>query len=213
MKLLFVLCFFVLPPVLFRNTSPGIFSNWTFPYVSAFYFVFAILLFISQKKSTVVSHKRKDKLSLMVDTGDATLAFGELCVTAAILEYISYKTGYTSPYQLKSPEYFSEYLFCIMNFAFTAFYEETVYRFYLPSAFTELFSKIKDYKYTDSISECFTVILFALAHSYLGIPAVINAAAGCVILRSCYLKTNSIYTNTSAHFLYNLFVVFIFRQA
>ena len=48
------------------------------------------------------------------------------------------------------------------------------------------------------------IILFALAHKYLGIYAMINAFFACIVLRICYIKTQNIITNTIAHFLYNI---------
>ena len=48
------------------------------------------------------------------------------------------------------------------------------------------------------------LIFFALAHLYLGIAAVVNAAFAHVVLRLLYKKTNFIWNCVIIHFIYNI---------
>ncbi|UKI54528.1 MAG: CPBP family intramembrane metalloprotease [Treponema succinifaciens] len=63
-----------------------------------------------------------------------------------------------------------------------AFFEEAVYRQFVPETLNSLFKKWK------IPVEIFSVVIFALAHRYLGWISVFNAAFCGAVLRLCRIK-------------------------
>ena len=92
------------------------------------------------------------------------------------------------------------YVFLLVNLFVGAFYEEVIYREFLPET---LLSFTGERKIPGIIAECSCIIIFALSHRYLGLMAVINALLGGIALRICRRKSLSIWAGTAAHFLYN----------
>ena len=128
-----------------------------------------------------------------------------LCFIAFILEAIAFFLNSNNPQFSVAPlDNKTKIFFCLLNFILSAFFEEVIYRLYLPQQIKRFFSNIHNEKIKKYIPELITIILFALAHKYLGIYAIINAFFACIILRICYIKTQNIFTNTFAHFLYNI---------
>ncbi len=106
----------------------------------------------------------------------------------------------------------------------SAFYEEILYRKFLPD---ESFS-ICSYRYfnpttieeasVDSkqnslkyriIVESLIILIFALGHRYLGVWAVLNAVFAGGVLRFFCVKTGSFLSGFTAHLIYNLIVFFL----
>ena len=102
---------------------------------------------------------------------------------------------------LKNPENFSSWIFLIFTLAAGAFFEEAVYRQFVPETLNLLLKKWK------IPVEIFSVVIFALAHRYLGWISVFNAAFCGAVLRLCRIKTASIAPSFSAHFIYNLSLI------
>ena len=103
-----------------------------------------------------------------------------------------------------------QWLSAVAALAVGAFYEECLYRAFLPEiplrimalAKKEVF--VKHEKALTAIVEGSCALLFAFSHRYMGIPAVINALLCGIVLRICYKKTGSIFCGTAAHGCYNL---------
>ena len=97
---------------------------------------------------------------------------------------------------------------CISNIFVGAVYEEAVYREFLPETLSWLIEK----KRLEIPMELICVTLFALAHRYLGLMAVLNAFVCGIILRLCYKKSGDIWAGIHAHIIYNsiqlLFLIF-----
>lgn len=113
---------------------------------------------------------------------------------------------------------FSKILTQLFGFIVFAFYEETMYRFFIPfgaKKSIEYFTKKKELSKTSLISiEILALLLFALGHLYMGIFALLNALFSGIALRFLVIKTNSIFPGTIVHIIYNLFVYFsIFTKA
>ena len=123
-----------------------------------------------------------------------------LFFVALIIKLVTKSYGKTISTTL--PSYFSQWLFCIITFAVSATYEEIIYRFYFTDA-------LKRLVHADSNSiikwlcEFAGLLVFAFAHFYLGIPAIINAAFAHCILRVLYKKTGLIWNCVIVHFIYN----------
>ena len=110
----------------------------------------------------------------------------------------------------KNKAQFRALFYCILKFCLAAFYEEVMYRLYLPEQLKRFLKNTQNKITQIYIPEIITIILFALGHKYLGIFAVINACIACVILRICYLKTKNIFAGTIAHFMYNFTSLLLF---
>ncbi|MBQ3687774.1 MAG: CPBP family intramembrane metalloprotease [Treponema sp.] len=105
-----------------------------------------------------------------------------------------------------------------------AFYEECLYRAFLPDVSLLLLARalqgrtatqegssaaregffLRHEKVLTAVTEGSCALLFAFSHRYLGIPAVINALLCGIVLRICYQKTGRILCGTAAHGCYNL---------
>lgn len=91
-----------------------------------------------------------------------------------------------------------------------AFYEECLYRAFLPDVSLLLLAGTREAfflrheKVLTAVTEGICALLFAFSHRYLGIPAVINALLCGIVLRRCYTKTGRILCGTAAHCCYNL---------
>ena len=201
---LLILLFLVLPPV-FGGASPVIFQ-WTFPLSQLLLALVALCIFLFYHK------KRNTKVNVFGFRIFFTL--GLLFVSYLLLNFISLLFHYTAPesVDVPRPSTFTSWLFCILNFIFAAFYEEVVYRFYLTDSLTDLLTKISpifESKITLVVCEIITAILFALAHGYMGIFAIINALIAHFVLRYTYKKSNSIIPGFIAHFIYNMISVIL----
>ena len=103
------------------------------------------------------------------------------------------------------PDSFITWLFCILNFLFSAFFEEVIYRFYLPMSLHSFFSqKSQENKAVFILIEVICSLFFAFSHLYLGFLSVLNAFFAHIVLRSSFFVSRNIYCNTAAHFLYNV---------
>jgi len=128
--------------------------------------------------------------------------FGLLVVFAATLDFILEVLHVNSIVQ---PSFESvNILLVILIFLLTSFSEEIIYRLYLPS-FLHRFIKAPTV-----VLEAVPVLVFALAHRYMGYAPVINALFAGVVLRRCYVKSSSILTTFFAHFAYNVFMFFLY---
>lgn len=98
--------------------------------------------------------------------------------------------------------------FQIIVFLISAFYEESLYRLFLPYSISKslLFFTRKEglTKLEFILTELISVLLFAFGHIYMGIFAVLNGFFAGIVLRFFMLKTKSIFPNVIIHFIYNL---------
>ncbi len=101
-----------------------------------------------------------------------------------------------------------KYILSLPVLLFTAFYEEVIFREFLPDA---LIFMLPQNKWTNILAEALCILLFAFAHRYLGLLGVVNALGAAVILRICKLKTKYVYTGTLSHFIYNA-ILFLFTS-
>ena len=202
-----IILFCIIPP--FFVTSESIpqdaFSVWNFPLQKTFFFVFSLSLYFYYDNKQISTLSKKQFFFTFFIT--LILLFANSFFTELISQlFIKTKNDF---FQIQKPSDFKSILFCILNFLFSAFYEETIYRFYLPKALNRFCQKMQNNKTKFFISEGIPCICFAFAHLYLGIFSVINAVIAHVILRGCYKKTNSIFVNTLVHSLYNITELFL----
>ena len=199
-----IMIFLIIPPLLVNpGTTATIANNGKIsPYIFL-RLIIAIFLYYQQiyviKKSQKEQNESFRKLILFCSW--SALCFGMLMVTQALMQALAlvFPVDYQETVIELNPGGF-EYILVFFNLLAGAFYEEVIYREFLPETLL-LFSN--DKKIPIVIIECACVLIFAMSHRYLGILAVVNALLGGIILRNCRKKSSSIWAGTAAHFLYN----------
>ena len=205
-EFIFIFSFLIVPPLLAKPIRNFNFLN---P-VSAgglSYFLISLILYFQENqfktKNTSIAFKFINNSAYFFKT------FGSLVVFAATLDFLLVKTGVVSDIR---PD-FSNFRIVPVFFAFliTCFYEEIIYRLYLPSSLKKFIKLPKIPRYALEIFfEIVSVFIFAFSHRYLGWPAVVNAMFAGIVLRLCYLKSSSILTAFAAHFSYNFFMFLLY---
>lgn len=204
-----ILIFFILPPVIsgFSNPAQNSFSSWNFPLTYSVLFICSCFIYFSNREK-----KFSDKTSIFYKfIFPATFIFCLLFFNSLIFKAISLfvsKTNFFSDTIVVKPKGIKEICYCLLNFLFSATYEEIIYRFYFPDALLLLFPKSK--KILRIFFEFLAAFIFAISHLYLGILAVINAFTAHLILRIIYKKTDCIYSNIAAHFFYNIITLLVY---
>ena len=159
-----------------------------------------------KKKS---QNKKIRAFLFLKDAGDVFLCFGILCVFSAVLQVIAFLQQNEKMTMVIFPTGF-KWIICICTLFFSAFYEEALYRIFVPEYLLSIFTSdlksnsAKMKKISCILCELFTLLLFALSHRYLGILSVINAAFAHIALRFFLKKDKNLFITVFAHFLYNL---------
>ena len=176
--LLFCLVFVVLiiPPLFERPDLTIVFENWHFPLPALCLFIFSLFLIYINKE--LFFHLKKSRYQIFYNfLFPLTLCFCSLFAVSLLIQGLSliFKNSSNNVFVAK-PDAANEWFFCIMQFLFSAFYEEIIYRFYFPDFLLSLIQnknieehRLKFCKAGIEISAC---ILFSLAHFYAGIFAV-----------------------------------------
>lgn len=197
--LLLIFIFLLIPPVL---TSPSAainqFETWAFPLRNICISIFCLTLYFIYKK--VFGQKKKIFYPSL-------LALGCLIFFSLILKFIAshFNTGVIQIVNM--PGGAKELFYCFLTFITGAIYEEIIYRFYFADAIRHIAGPRQNKrleKVLFFVCEVFACIAFALAHRYLGIFAVINAALAHIVLRFLYVKTGLIWNCVLIHFVYNI---------
>ncbi|MDD6968890.1 MAG: CPBP family intramembrane glutamic endopeptidase [Treponema sp.] len=209
---LVILFFFLIPPFfapqISENNSP--FLAWHFPSRQLIYALFAFSLYFFYRNRVFSYEKRTIN---KIFRFPLIFTFSILFFIQLIFKVISISDNYFSQNQntiipqinVLLPDSFITWLFCILNFLFSAFFEEVIYRFYLPMSLHSFFSqKSQENKAVFVIIEIVCCLLFAFSHLYLGFLSVLNAFFAHIVLRSSFFVSRNIYCNTAAHFLYNV---------
>ncbi len=188
------------------------YTEWKFPFQQLYLALFAVII-ITQNPELPIS-KTKDEENQKKNKGFLYKVTFFICVFAAltVISFTMQKLGNLivkkSSVDFLRPSDPKAFAFCSLNFLLSAFYEESIYRFFLPEALLFLTSEVQDQKMMNINCEIIACTLFALGHVYLGVLSVINAAIAYIILRICYKKTGSLVPGIAAHFLYNLSQLF-----
>ncbi len=165
--------------------------TWNFPIRQTGLCIFALVLFF-------LSRNLNTKKGFFFPS---LLALTLLFFCALLIKFIT-KSNYKSPL----PSSVLEWIFCLLTFLFAAVYEEIIYRFYFSDSLFRLinYTALAGKKWLFWLCEICGLLVFAFAHLYLGISAVINAAFAHIVLRFLYKKTNLIWNCVLIHFLYNI---------
>lgn len=209
---LLILFFFLIPPFfapqISENNSP--FLAWHFPSRQLIYALFAFSLYFFYRNRVLSYEKRTIN---KIFRFPLIFTFSILFFIQLIFKVISISDNYFSQNQnsmdfqtnILLPDTFFTWFFCILNFLFSAFFEEVIYRFYLPMSLHSFFSqKSQENKAVFILIEVICSLFFAFSHLYLGFLSVLNAFFAHIVLRSSFFVSRNIYCNTAAHFLYNV---------
>lgn len=210
-----VLTLFVLPPLFVK--SPHDFS-WNFPYAGIVYAIAAGVLYLGNK----ANKSRYRLINFIKDSANMWIALGEVCITAALIQLSAILLKYKNPVQDSIfPDSPISLVFCMISFACSAFYEEVIFRSFLPENSKKIAAGIVNFSKTIECGklppfisytlEILICLIFAFSHRYLGFPAVLNAAFAHIFFRICYIKSSSLWTNTAAHFIYNALSLFLMK--
>lgn len=197
---LFIVSSFISAVYAFNSSSfaSGVFKTWSFPWQLLIMSVFCtVVLLIFYEKSS----KRTLILFPVIMTFGLLFCVSLLCKSIAAFAGDS---GADASLMVAKPEGVAQWIFCILTFAFAAFNEEVIYRFYLADKMYQLLSARLQWKILRTLCEVFTLLCFAFAHLYLGWISVLNAALAHIILRLCYRKNEKLWPCVVSHFLYNM---------
>lgn len=219
-----VFLFLVIPPVFVSQAQD---TSFTFS-ISHLIFIQAAIAFLLdfQQKKVYDRQDPKDELVVKQEKTKAqktalriklfsqgAITLGCLFIVFALFQTAAFlfpKIQYTGiSSNIAAPSSITEYVFCIINVIVCAYYEEVLYRQYLPLNLYDFYS---DKDRISILVEAFPVLFFAASHLYLGWIGVLNALLCGIILRRCAVKTGSIYIGTAVHIIYNLFMFLVIAR-
>lgn len=207
-----VLIFIVLPPLLTANAAP-LQSALSLPVL------FELLIATALEVQHALTHKSaqsESRLIIRILKG-TPLTLAALMLAFALFYALS---GAAPPESgIAAPEAdargalggsLSYWLNAAAVLAVAAFFEEAVYRRFLPETLCDLtVESSAQCRAPRRASEATCVLLFAFAHAYAGIFSVLNALVSGAVLRLCSLKSGSIVPPFLAHFLYNMILLLL----
>ena len=227
-EFIFILVFFVLPPLWARPASGE--REAAYPLQTFLLAVLAALLVSATRarandascirRATAPVAPRWSLVRLIPASAELLVAFGTLCCTASLVTLLAILLQRAPSPVLRAPHNALTWLNCICGTVAEVFYEEVLYRKYLPDAAIALLvtpralQRPRAARLWRLLCEAGAIALFAAGHRYLGAFAVLNAAVAGAVLRRCYLRTQSLWVPCIAHCAYNaVMLAFSFLQA
>ena len=219
--------FFVIPPLFVNAPSVQHIDFTLFSVQNLSHFVIAVFIFLFYKKlvenDEQISTKILKYLIYFVVIFILLFGISFICNFSAQKLLNSENSFVNSQVFVEIPQGFFDFLICIFNLLFAAFFEEVIYRFYIPFGIKNfLFRKVFDENQSKSYTifeksillfiEIVTMLIFSFSHKYLGIFSVVNAAVAHLVLRFSFIRSKSLIPSTLAHFFYN-FVSLMFGLA
>lgn len=215
---LLIIFLFIAPPFFSSVPQDGskFLADWSFPWRPLFLAIlsFGILFFYydfheSEKKPA----KGMFAIWPMLKIFPVVYTFGMIFMGSLFIQFFGIAFGLGAKgVSINHPQGALQWLFCILNFLFAAFYEEVLYRFYFTDELKLLFDRLPSSRFKEKCSkwlgwlcELLGLLCFAFAHLYMGWLSVINAAWAHIFLRLCYKNTGKIWPGFAAHFIYNAF--------
>ena len=202
-----IIVVFVLPPI-FSHGGPdfsGEKNISSFLPFGAFVFYAAAAVFLylrSERRSKIFGISEafsfKRILSLVYKM---IVCYCALIVSALFWNYIAKITGKTELPPFNLPTTFNKRLLLFASAFVLASYEEMLFRFFLPERGLAIVKSIA--------AELIPIVLFALAHRYLGLYAVCNALCAAVILRLALYKKLHIAVLCAVHSAYNITIFIV----
>lgn len=211
-----ILLLFILPPLVDINPGQIDFLSWKFPFPQFVRFFFALSVYVIYKFFRKENDSVSGQYIFYSIIFPSTFCFGILFSISLFIKAASILIPYFIKIkessmdvitQINLPEGFIQTVFCILNFFFAAFFEEVIYRFYLPEFLIDIVKT--DRKIVTLIIEFSAMMIFAFSHLNMGLLSVLNAGFAHICLRLCYKKTGNIYSGFIAHFFYNIISLYL----
>ena len=202
-EFLLVLAFLAVPPV-FVSHGTGLSQAGTFNASVLYQLLISVILFFQFLKLKP-AEKRKEKIFRFLFHGTITL--GILMIIFALMQSIELLF---SNEEMKSQNFMPDVdgplsiLFLTFAVVCGAFYEEVLYRQFLPEFMALIAGEKINMKLVFYGTEFLALLLFAFAHRYQGWISVVNSFLCGTVLRLCYKKTSSVLPGAAAHAVYNL---------
>jgi len=202
-----------------------------YPFLVFFNGVISFLIYFLALKGRIFENPvEQQKMPFFVYSSCALVSFGILCLSSVIFESASYFFEIGGGIQkVIFPSSFLGWINFFFGVIFAAFFEEVIYRFYLPRAFREIFGKLRIFGNQKSVKkdeivadsgiayvgdaennlrlsvfcEGLALLLFGLGHLYLGLLGFLNALVCGSALRFCMIKTKSLWISFGIHAVYN----------
>ena len=229
---LYVLLFFVILPIggqFLDERQEAVVAYY--PFLVFFNGVISFLIYFLALKGRIFENPvEQQKMPFFVYSSCALVCFGSLCLSSVIFETISYFFEIGGGIQkVIFPSSFLGWINFFFGVIFAAFFEEVIYRFYLPNVFQDFFYKRKMFRDQKSertcdikegcrgfcstnymnnlkllvLSEGPALLFFGLGHVYLGLPGFLNALVCGAALRICMIRTKSLLIPFVIHTVYN----------
>ena len=213
----YVLLFFVILPIggqFLGERQEAVVAYY--PFLVFFNGVISFLIYFLALKGRIFENPvEQQKMPFFVYSSCALVCFGSLCLSSVIFESASYFFRISGGIQkVIFPSSFLGWINFFFGVIFAAFFEEVIYRFYLPRAFREILQKrltgkkkasekMFDNQRLSVFCEGLALLLFGLGHIYLGILGFLNALVCGAALRLCMIKTKSLWIPFGIHAVYN----------
>lgn len=212
----FLICvFLVIPPFMAKPEDTAVLTFSFKPFTLVILAVSLILYYFYEFKE-----KRTENvtaLKILLSFGKLFLYFGLLIVIQTLCSVLGWISGANVQTSVSIELKFLPVLMAVILLGITAFYEEVLYRLYLPAVMIMFSDKAYDilvknknekiektFKTASRICiEIISVLVFAFSHFYLGWISVLNAFLCGIILRLCYLKNKTVLIGSVSHWLYN----------
>lgn len=214
-EFLLVLAFLAVPPV-FVSHGTGLSQAGTFNASVLYQLLISVILFFHFLK---LKPAEKSKAKIFRFLFHGTITLGILMIIFALMQSIELLF---SNEEMKSQNFMPDVdgplsiLFLTLAVVCGAFYEEVLYRQFLPEFIALIAGEKINRKLVFYGTEFLALLLFAFAHRYQGWISVVNSFLCGTVLRLCYKKTSSVLPGAAAHAVYNLslsvFYILIFCQ-
>ena len=205
-----VCVFLIIPPFFAPVLNPDIgLYEWSLPIKQIIYFVVALALYFGCSflhfEATIFSLRYC--FFFLIGLLLTTFIISRFSNTSLIIEFSG----------LGKPSNSQEWIFCLLTLLFNASFEEIVWRFYFPYAlFNILWIGVPNTTWLRKydvelhfVTQAISAFIFALAHYYLGWPAVINAFITYLLFLYLYKGTGLIWNCVLIHVLYNIISVIL----
>ena len=208
-EFLLIFLLLALPPLL-AGPSGAALAAPTFSFANAETLLIAILLYLQLRKELP-----RPPCPLFRQISISTVTFGVLMLAYAAVElggtlWVMIRGRGDPLAASRQITGVCQWLLATAALASGAFYEECLYRAFLPEISGLLLDRSgnawiqKNRKPLAAITEVLCIMVFALSHRYMGVMAVVNALLCGSVLRICYRKSGDILCGTAAHFCYNM---------
>lgn len=211
-EFIIILAFLVLPPIFYQFKmlnveTPKTIETW-YSLQTFVYAIFALFIYWQNRDVHLIRFQSKwTILRTLVLSGESFKTFGFLCVISVIFELIgNFCKIESNMTKILLPSTMNGWLNFIFGTIAAAFFEEVIYRMYLPEAMGHFI--VGHPKIPRILPEIIALLLFSFGHIYLGIFGFLNAFLCGIVLRRCILKTHAIWFSFIPHAIYN-FLVFL----